>query len=316
MGEIKGRFAPSPTGHMHLGNIFAFLLAWLQVRKEKGKMVLRIEDLDSSRSKKVFEEDLINDLKWLGLDWDEGLDIVGDNCCASYRQDERRSLYEEVFNNLDTYPCYCTRAELAASAQHGLAGEAPYTGTCRNKKGEIKVNKEPSYRLVVPAGVEVEFVDLLQGKVRQNLAAEVGDFVVKRADGVHAYQLAVVIDDGLMGVSHVLRGADLLHYTARQIFLYRLLGFKEPIFTHVPLLCDFDGHKLSKRQKDLSVLSLRENGVLPEAIIGYLGYISGLLPEFKEIKPRELLECFSLSKVFKNNISININQILYILSKR
>lgn len=296
--EIRGRFAPSPTGEMHLGNAWTALLAWLQVRSAGGKMVLRIEDLDPDRSKTVYINRLIEDLTWLGLDWDEGPDIGGSY--GPYCQDERRALYQEALEKLQDagliYPCYCTRAELSASAPHAGEGERVYSGTCRNGPPKGHEGRRPSLRLSVPQG-EIQFTDMVKGMITQDIRSQVGDFVVRRSDGVHAYQLAVVVDDAAMRITHVLRGDDLLDSTPRQLLLYRLLGLKAPRFGHVPLLFGEDGHRLSKRHGDLSIVSLRRHGVKPEAIIGYLALKAGLIKSYQPISALDLIEGFKLERL-------------------
>lgn len=303
---MRGRFAPSPTGQMHLGNAWTALLAWLQVRAGKGQLVLRMEDLDPDRSRTEYVEGLEKDLRWLGLDWEEGGDLGG--AYGPYEQDKRRGLYEEALQRLRRqeliYPCYCTRAELAASAPHGEDGERIYQGTCASGVAGSKLTRKPSLRLKVPEE-EIVFEDGVYGLVRQNLRQECGDFVVRRSDGVHAYQLAVVVDDALMGITHVLRGADLLASTPRQLYLYRLLGYAAPLFSHVPLLVDEKGVRLSKRHGALAVAALRERGVRAEKIIGLLAWLAGLLPTLEEAQPQELVNLFDLKKISRQDIIVS-----------
>lgn len=297
---MRGRFAPSPTGEIHLGNAWTALLAWLQVRSAGGTMVLRIEDLDPDRSRPAYEEKLMADMKWLGLDWDEGPDVGG--LYGPYRQSERRELYQAALERLSAcglvYPCYCTRAELAASAPHAGDNERIYPGICRERP--IAVDRQslrrPAFRLAVPDDT-ITFTDLLAGEMTQHLARQVGDFVVRRSDGVHAYQLAVVVDDAAMEITHVLRGYDLLDSTPRQLLLYRLLNCKAPAFTHVPLLKDAQGYRLSKRQQALSVAALRAEGITPETIVGYLAWRAGLIDSFQPVKAGELIDCFDIAKL-------------------
>lgn len=301
---MRGRFAPSPTGEMHLGNAWAALLAWLQVRAAGGTMVLRMEDLDPDRSRSRYAELLQEDLHWLGLDWDEGPATGGEY--GPYFQSERTALYQMAFDRLTAadlvYPCFCTRAELAAAAPHGSDRETPYPGTCRNRPGPPP-NRRPAARLRVPAGI-VAFTDQLQGEHSQDVAAEIGDFVLRRADGTFAYQLAVVVDDALMRITHVLRGDDLLVSTPRQLLLYRLLGWEPPVFTHVPLLLGEDDHRLSKRHGDVSVRSLRQCGVRSETIVGSLATAAGLLEAFRPLPASELIARFDLAKVKKQPVII------------
>lgn len=300
MRTMRGRFAPSPTGEIHLGNAWTALLAWLQVRAAGGTMVLRVEDLDPDRSRPDYAAGLMADMKWLGLEWDEGPDVGGRY--APYCQAERRELYQAALERLAVaglvYPCYCTRAELAASAPHVGENERVYPGTCRRRKldDEQRSARRPALRLAVPPG-ETCFTDLCAGFVKQDISREVGDFVVRRSDGIHAYQLAVVVDDAAMNISHVLRGYDLLSSTPRQLLLYQLLGLEAPFFTHVPLLVDGNGYRLSKRQQALSVAALRAQGVKPEALIGYLAWKAGLLEQCQPVKAAELITGFTVDKL-------------------
>ena len=304
--KMRGRFAPSPTGQIHLGNAWTALLAWLQVRAQGGSLVLRMEDLDPDRSQAKYVQGLEADLRWLGLDWDEGGDLGG--FYGPYAQDARRDLYETALQRLQeqqlVYPCYCTRAELAASAPHGEDGERIYPGTCAGGVTGNKLARKPSLRLKVPEE-EIAFEDGVYGLVRQNLRQECGDFVVRRSDGVHAYQLAVVVDDALMGITHVLRGADLLSSTPRQLYLYRLLGYQAPAFSHVPLLVDEKGVRLSKRHGALAVAALRERGVRAEQVIGLLAWLAGLLPSLEEAQPQELIGLFALQKIPRQDILVS-----------
>lgn len=303
---VTGRFAPSPTGRMHLGNIFAALVSWLSARKEGGRWILRIEDLDPQRSRIEYARQIEDDLKWLGLDWDEGgVDDTGSH--GPYRQSLRGSFYEEALRKLNetglTYPCYCTRSDvMATQAPHESDGRIVYAGTCRpaslsGKAGNASAaisdttRKERATRLFVP-DEEISFTDRLYGPQTVNLASHCGDFVLRRADGAWAYQLAVVVDDALMGVTEVVRGSDLLLSSAQQIYLYRLLGLTPPQFAHIPLICNESGVRLSKRDSSLSMEMLREE-YTPQHLIGMLAYIAGILPEPFPISARGLLPLFS-----------------------
>lgn len=247
MSKVVGRFAPSPSGRMHLGNAFSAMLAWLSVRKADGELVLRMEDLDPERTNETFAAQIREDLRWMGLDWDwEGT-----------RQRLRTEAYEQAMESLWQqnllYPCWCTRGDLkAASAPHASDGKPIYPGTCRHLTAVQRAEKTrpPLWRLIVPDET-VCFTDGLQGEYWENLARECGDFVVQRADGVHAYQLAVVVDDAAMGVNEVVRGRDLLDSTPRQIYLQQKLQMPQPRYYHVPLLLAPDGRRLSKRERDL-----------------------------------------------------------------
>ena len=311
MAVIRGRFAPSPTGEMHLGNAWTALLAWLHTRQQGGAMILRMEDLDPDRSRPEHARQLMEDLAWLGLDWDEGPDMGGPY--GPYRQSERRTLYEEAVHVLDkaglVYPCYCTRAELqaVALAPHHDSREGVYPGTCRPGAG-IRLGREgsrpPALRLMVPAET-ICYDDGLAGCQCQQLDRDCGDFVVRRSDGVHAYQLAVVVDDGRMAVTHVLRGNDLLSSTPRQLLLYRLLQLPPPSFVHVPLLYGADGHRLSKRHGSLSLGALRRRGVQADAIVGYLAWKAGQQSAPEPVTPADLVSAFSLPAVPRETIVVD-----------
>lgn len=298
---VVGRFAPSPTGRMHAGNVFAALTAWLVAKSQGGRIVLRIEDLDAERSKPVYIDAVQRDFEALGLTWDEGPYFQHD------RTEAYRAAYDELRERGLVYPCFCTRADLhAASAPH--RGEKPvYPGTCRHLgDGERAVRAQqrmPAQRLIVPDR-EVAFVDQVQGPYAQNLAADCGDFLVQRSDGAFAYQLAVVVDDALMGVNQVVRGVDLLSSTPRQIWLQQQLGFPQPEYGHVPLLYGADGHRLSKRQKDVDLGALRQMGKRPEDIVGQLACWAGLIDQPEPVQARELVAEFAWGKVRRENVVV------------
>ena len=290
-----GRFAPSPSGRMHLGNLFTALLAWLSVRSQNGKMLLRIEDLDPDRSKQEYIDALRDDLTWLGLDWDEEMPL----------QSTRSARYAEAFAQLSTYPCYCTRSELhAASAPHASDGNPVYAGTCRDLTDEERKAKTrpPAWRVCVP-DAEIAFTDGIFGEQRENLAKECGDFIVRRSDGVYAYQLAVVCDDADGGVTEVVRGCDLLSSTPRQIWLYRTLGLPVPRFYHVPLLIAPDGKRLSKREKSLDMAHLRAR-YQPEELIGRLAYLAKLTENDAPVRAAELIDAFSWDRIGRTPIVV------------
>ena len=304
---MTGRFAPSPSGRMHLGNIFAALLSWLSARKEGGRWILRIEDLDPQRSRMDHALQIEDDLEWLGLDWDEG-GVAGKGDNGPYCQSLRGEIYEKALDKLKskglTYPCYCTRADIMATqAPHESDGRVVYSGTCRPARfgGGMSHNEnkrqERATRIYVPDR-EIVFTDRLYGRQSVNLAGHCGDFILRRGDGAWAYQLAVVIDDALMGVTEVVRGSDLLLSSAQQIYLYELLGYPAPEFAHVPLLCNADGRRLSKRDASLGMGELRKE-YTPSQIIGQLAYIAGILPEPFPVSARGLLPLFSWSAVRK-----------------
>lgn len=300
MADMTGRFAPTPSGLMHLGNARTALLAWLQIRSRGGSFLLRMEDIDGPRSRAEYAEAALRDLRWLGLDWDEGPDIGGDR--GPYTQSERLSCYEEALRRLESrdllYPCYCSRAELAAvaSAPHGLSSEGPaYPGTCRRLSAEERAErarvKQPSLRFAVPEDEIVTFQDGCAG-LQTTAPGAGGDFVVRRADGIFSYQLAVTVDDALMGVTDVLRGSDLLDSTPRQLLLFKALGWQPPRYAHVPLLMGPDGKRLAKRHGGISLAAIRESGVTPQQAVGLLANWSGLLDRSEPVKPEELFETF------------------------
>lgn len=305
----KGRFAPSPSGRMHLGNVFCALIAWLSARSAQGEILLRMEDLDPQRCRLEYALQLEEDLRWLGLDWDEGGSFQ--KAPTAFFQSRRSAFYEEALRKLEAqglvYPCFCTRAELhAAEAPHLADGTRFYSGRCFRRTPEERARlsriRRPSLRIHVPEET-ISFTDSLQGMICENLARDCGDFILRRSDGVHAYQLAVVCDDGSMGVTQVVRGRDLLSSTPRQIFLARLLGFPEPDYTHIPLLLSPDGVRLSKRDKPLDLGVLRQR-YTAEELIGLLAFLCGLLPKKEALSARELLGEFSLSRLCREDIRL------------
>lgn len=296
-GIIKGRFAPSPTGRMHLGNVFSALLSWLSAKSQGGTWLLRIEDIDPQRSKLEYAELIMDDLHWLGLDWDEG----------PYYQSERGDIYEHYLKQLTdnglTYPCYCTRADiLATQAPHESDGRVVYKGTCRNLAPGVKTGPA-AIRMKVPSegkGI-LSFTDGHYGMQTIDLTTHCGDFIVRRKDGAWAYQLAVVVDDALMGINEVVRGCDLLLSSPQQIYLAQQLGFAPPHFTHLPLLCNKQGQRLSKRDQSLDMAALRTSNT-PEEIIGMLAHAAGLQQSNEPITAQELVGEFSWDKIPTNNI--------------
>lgn len=300
---VCGRFAPSPSGRMHLGNALSALLAWLSAKQKGGEVLLRIEDLDPARSKLEYAEQIMEDFRWLGLTWDR----------RSEDQSRRGAAYEAALSKLkhQIYPCYCSRDQLhAASAPHASDGRTIYAGTCRNLTEEQRREKKktPAYRLRLPDR-EITVSDGLQGDFSLNLQREFGDIILRRADGVAAYQLAVVVDDGESGVTEVVRGRDLLASTPVQCYLYERLNLPVPRFYHVPMLLSPDGRRLSKRDRDLDMGYLRDL-FSPEEIIGLLGWLSGLLPKWESVAAKELIPDFSWEKVRREDIALNVNQIL------
>jgi len=293
-----GRFAPSPSGRMHLGNVFTAVLSWLSVRSRGGRWILRIEEIDPQRSKAEHARRIEDDLLWLGLDWDEGgLDDRGEH--GPYSQSRRLQLYEAAFERLVAqglvYNCRCRRADIMATqAPHQSDGRIVYAGTCRPQAAPpfgTSVKSGVAARLYVP-DCTIDFTDEIYGPQSVEPARHCGDFVLRRADGAWAYQLAVVVDDAMMGVTEVVRGSDLLLSSAQQIYLYELLGKEPPRFAHVPLLCNAEGRRLSKRDSSLSMDQLRAV-YSPEEIIGRLAALGGLIPEYTPITASSLAKHFS-----------------------
>jgi len=291
--EIRGRYAPSPSGPLHAGNLRTALLSWLQVRLLNGTWILRIEDHDTARVKPGCEARLMQDLRWLGLDWDEGPDKPGD--VGPYQQSKRTAVYKHYFNQLQfnnsIYPCYCSRRDiqLAASAPHGRT--LVYPGTCR-KAGLTQLTKRQStsaWRFYVDQR-QRDFYDEIAGIQHQDIAEEIGDFVVKRRDALFAYQLAVVVDDASMGVTDVLRGMDLLDSTPRQILLFQDLRLTVPRFWHVPLMSDTGGVRLSKRHDANSLAQLRATYKTAEQLVGFLAHSTGLIDRPESCSAAELLQ--------------------------
>lgn len=302
MADLKpvGRFAPTPSGRMHLGNVFAALIAWLSVRSRDGEMVLRMEDLDTQRTSAEFAESLRDDLRWLGFTWDR----------ETPAQSQRSAVYDKYFEILREkgllYPCYCTRSQLhSVNAPHLSDGTYVYPGTCRNlTEGEqAAFRRPPAWRVVVPDRVwTVE--DRIQGTYRCNLATECGDMVVRRADGVYVYQLAVTVDDGEAGITEVVRGMDLLSSAPRQMYLQELFGFPHPEYAHVPMLLAPDGRRLSKRDRDLDLGILRQR-LTREELLGVLAFAAGLIDQEVSVSLNELTKEFSWKKLSGDHIFLD-----------
>ena len=307
---VRGRFAPSPSGRMHLGNLFCALLSYLSVKSRGGEWILRIEDLDTARCRPDYARQVEEDLRWLGLAWDEGGSTGGPD--APYFQSQRTALYEAALERLRemgrVYPCFCTRAQLhAASAPHREDGLTVYPGTCRGLTPEEIARREASgrrgaLRLRVPEET-VTFTDGHLGELTEYLPTDCGDFLLRRSDGLFAYQLAVVVDDAAMGITEVVRGADLLSSTPRQLLLYELLGWEAPEFFHFPLLLSPDGRRLSKRDGDLGLAALRER-YTPEEIVGKLAYLAGLNPGGGPRTPEALARGFDWDAVPRQDIRL------------
>lgn len=296
---MTGRFAPSPSGRMHMGNLWSCLLAWLSARSVGGGMVLRLEDLDPDRCRPEYCGQIMRDLEWLGLDWD-GEPVY---------QSKRTEVYRQAFQRLEQqdiiYPCFCTRAErLAASAPHRSDGAAVYDGRCGRlteaEREELSRTRRPAWRVRVPEQV-IAFRDLLKKDYKEDLKRDCGDFILRRSDGVFAYQLAVVVDDAAMGVTQVVRGSDLLSSTPRQLWLQERLSLPHPEYGHLPLLLAPDGRRLAKRDRDLELGRLQEKYTAPE-LVGRLAFAAGLTDRPEAISPRELLPLFSWEKLPREDL--------------
>lgn len=300
LNKPVGRFAPTPSGRMHLGNVFAALIAWLSVRSRDGEMVLRMEDLDTQRTSADFAETLRQDLTWLGLDYDR----------ETPPQSKRSDVYDRYFDLLKEkgllYPCYCTRSQLhSVNAPHLSDGTYVYPGTCRNltEAQRDAMSRLPAWRVVVPDRLWA-LEDRVQGTYTLNLAAECGDMVVRRADGVYVYQLAVTVDDGEAGVTEVVRGMDLLSSAPRQMYLQELFGFPHPEYGHVPMLLAPDGRRLSKRDGDLDLGAIRQR-MRAEELIGSLAFTAGLIDRHEPISARELAAVFRWENLRKTDIYLD-----------
>lgn len=298
------RLAPSPTGALHLGNARTFLVNWLLARQRGWRILLRIEDLDGPRIKRGADRQLIEDLTWLGLDWDEG------PIYQSSRGGVYRAAIKRLIGSGQAYPCVCSRKEvdLAASAPHAEDGSAVYPGTCRGKYRSIQeardaAGRAPAIRFRVPDEI-VHFEDEFAGPQAFDVAGRLGDFVIAKADGTPAYQLAVVIDDADMGVTDVIRGDDLLDSTPRQILLYHALGMADriPHYMHLPLVVGTDGRRLAKRHGDTRLASYREQGVSPSRILALMARWCGVETLATSLRPLDLLNSFRLEAISREPI--------------
>lgn len=304
---VCARFAPSPSGRLHLGNMLSSLLAWLDARSLGGRIIFRLEDLDPERSFSEYAALAAEDFRWLGLDWDGGW--PGDESCS---QGNRTRLYEEAFQKLEElgliYPCYCSRAQrLAASAPH--PGENRDDGGCAcrgmslSERAKLEAaGRRPAYKVIVPDKT-VTVDDRHYGEYSQNLMSGAGDFIVRRSDGVFAYQLAVSVDDSEMGINRVVRARDLLSSAPRQKWLIELLGGKAPAYCHCPLLVSPEGRKMSKREGDLNMEVLRRR-FTPRELCGRLALLCGLTDSLTEMSPYELLPLFDWDKIPKEDIML------------
>ena len=298
---VTGRFAPTPSGRLHLGNILCCLLAYLSARSQGGRFLLRIEDVDIPRCPKRLSDQCIEDLRFLGFDWDE----------APLFQSECGEIYQHYFDLLHekglVYPCFCTRAQLHAAQAPNLGDHEPvYAGTCAGltaqEQAEREKTRRPAMRMRVPDKT-VSVLDGHYGAFSENLARDCGDYIIRRSDGLWGYQLAVVIDDALTGVSEVVRGRDILFSTPRQIELFETLGFTPPSFYHIPLLTDSQGRRLAKRDKDLDLTALSQR-YTPQQILGALAFSCGILPENRPTSLDELVKLFDWKHVRRDDLRL------------
>ena len=304
--SLRVRFAPSPTGHLHVGNVRTAVFNWLLAKGQGGTFILRIEDTDFERSTRESERGIVEDLRWMGLDWTEGVDIGGDH--GPYRQSERLHIYRahavELMSKGVAYQCFCSAEQLEADRQAALAAGRPpkYVGRCRDiardaARKRIENGEKAVIRFRVPDNRDVVFNDLVRGEVRFNTEV-IGDPVLVRSDGIPAYNYAVVIDDALMEITHVVRGEDHISNTPRQILLYEAFGWRPPVFAHVSLVMGPDHSPLSKRHGATSVSEFRAKGYLPEALTNYLALIGWSPGEGDELLPiDELAKRFRLEDV-------------------
>ena len=311
MSSCVGRFAPTPSGRMHLGNVFSALMAWASVRSQNGSLILRVEDLDIRAHNPQYTSLLLDDLQWLGLTWDRG----------PFFQSKRSELYQDALLKFKQqkllYPCFCSRADLhAAQAPHASDGTYVYAGTCRNlsqsERKELSSHKIPATRIHVPNKIYA-FEDKVYGSTSQNLAESCGDFIVQRADGVFAYQLAVVVDDADMGITEVVRGSDLLSSTPRQLYLQDVLGLSHLTYAHLPLLVAPDGRRLSKRNHDLDLGVLRSQGKTPEEILGFLAYCVGLTEENEPLSAVQIANRFSWETLRAHRKNVVVEHFSHVL---
>ncbi len=291
---VIGRFAPTPSGRLHLGNVLCAMVAYLSARSQGGRFLLRIEDLDVPRCPASLSRAAIDDLTALGFTWDE------EPLYQSQRSDIYRRALQYLTEQGHTYPCFCTRAQLHASIAPNLGDTVVvYPGTCRNlteeEAAERAKTRTPAIRLRVPEE-EITFTDRLYGVQKENLAQDCGDFILQRSDGLYGYQLAVVVDDALSGVTEVVRGRDILSATPRQIYLQRLLGYDTPAYLHIPLLMDGDGRRLAKRDRDMDMTALLKR-FTPEEILGRLAYAAGLQQEIRPAALEALIPLYDPAKL-------------------
>ena len=301
MPTPTGRFAPTPSGRLHLGNVLCAMLAYLSARSKGGRFLLRIEDVDIPRCPRHLAQQCIDDLTWLGFTWDE----------TPVYQSERGDIYQAALDRLaaegHTYPCFCTRAQLMSLAAPNQGDtQVIYQRTCAHLSPEEAAEKAktraPAIRLRVP-DEDVSFTDGLFGPQTENLERDCGDFILRRSDGLYGYQLAVVVDDAMSGVTEVVRGRDILSATPRQLYLQRLLGVDAPAYVHIPLLVDAQGRRLAKRDKDLDLTALAQR-FTPAEILGMLAWSAGLLEEIRPMTLEQLIPAFDWRKVKREDLRL------------
>lgn len=298
---VTGRFAPTPSGRLHLGNLLCCLMAYLSARSQGGRFLLRIEDLDVPRCPRRLSEQCIEDLRFLGFDWDE----------PPLYQSERTEIYQRCFNELRgmglVYPCFCTRAQLHAAIAPNLGDHEPvYSRACASltaqEIAEREKTRRPAMRMRVPEEIYT-FTDGHFGEISEHLARDCGDYIIRRSDGLFGYQLAVVVDDALSGVSEIVRGRDILFSTPRQIHLQKTLGYGTPVYRHIPLLMDAHGRRLAKRDKDLDLTALARV-MTPQQILGMLAYSAGVIDENRPMELDALVKAFDWRNVKKDDIRL------------
>lgn len=310
MNKEKGRFAPTPSGNMHIGNSFCYFLAWLSIKQRGGRIVLRMEDTDVPRMRKSAMLQTLSDLEWLGLTWDEGPEPGQTN--GDYYQSCRTEIYDRVFAGLRdrgaVYPCFCSRKDIRLAAAPHVEDRAPvYPGTCwrmrPEQSAELMKIKKPTWRLhLEPETISLH--DRLFGNFSWNIQTECGDVPIKRADGVYCYQFTTALDDALMGISEVVRSNDLLTSTPWQIYIQRLIGSQEPSYIHIPMLLDESGKRMAKRDSSLSICEIRKH-YAPEEVLGRLAYLANLWPDWNSCTVNQLLPIFSWDRLPKANIMVS-----------
>ncbi len=321
---MRLRFAPSPTGYLHVGNARTALFNYYLAKKQDGKFILRIEDTDKERSKKKYEEQLINDLKWLGIQWDEGPDVGGEY--GPYRQSERLEIYKEhalkLIDEGKAYYCFCTPEELEEERKKAIKEKRPpiYSGKCRNipieeAKKRVRSGEKASIRFRMPDTGIFKYKDIVRGELSFDMSL-FGDFIIVRSNGLPSYNFAVVIDDHYMGITHVIRGEDHISNTPKQIMIYRAFGWKEPDFAHLSMVLGPDGSPLSKRHGATSITQFKEMGYLPEALVNYLSLLGWAPPEGREILSiDEIIELFSIEKVSKSGAIFDYEKLNWVNRK-